>query len=108
MAVADAEEIRVIYTIAHQIKADGKNQVAIGYEMFINPLTAKYNILNPIYRVGCRVRSCIKYDMASPTRSGVPKVSRPPTYTASSKQDLKSARRSPDILFDFPWTILCD
>jgi len=29
---------RVIDTIAHQTKADGKKQAAIGYEMFIYPL----------------------------------------------------------------------
>jgi hypothetical protein len=57
----DAEEIQVIDTIAWQVKAEGKNQAAIGYQVFIYPFMANYNITNPIYKAGAEFDLLFKY-----------------------------------------------
>ena len=48
----DAEEVQVVDYVARQIKAEGKNRAAIGYQTFIYPFMAIYNITNPVYKVG--------------------------------------------------------
>jgi Dolichyl-phosphate-mannose-protein mannosyltransferase len=58
---ADAEEIRMIDAVSHQIKAEGKDQAAIGYRIFVYPFMANYNITNSIYKVGAVFDLLFKY-----------------------------------------------
>lgn len=48
----DAAEIQVVDAIARQIRAEGKDRATIGYQTFIYPFMAEYNITNPLYKVG--------------------------------------------------------
>jgi hypothetical protein len=61
----DAAEIQVVDTIAHQIKAEGKDRSAIGYQTFIYAFMANYNIANPIYKVGA------EFDLLFLYRNGI-------------------------------------
>jgi hypothetical protein len=57
----DPEEVQVIDYVASQIRAEGKSQAAIGYQLFIYPFMAKYHITNPIYKVGAELELLLKY-----------------------------------------------
>lgn len=61
----DAAEIQVIDNIARQIKAEGKDRAAIGYQTFIYAFMANYNIANPIYKVGA------EFDLIFLYRNGI-------------------------------------
>jgi hypothetical protein len=57
----EASEIQVVDYIARQVKAGGRQQAAIGYQTFIYPFMANYNILNPIYKVGAEFDLLLLY-----------------------------------------------
>jgi hypothetical protein len=101
-AVADAEEIRVIYIIAHQIKADGKNQVAIGYEMFIYPFMANYNITNPIYKAGGQFDLLFKYRHAVVNTDPCPEGVSPADEYRVVQTRPKSGEEQPEHYFHVP------
>jgi hypothetical protein len=48
----DAEEIQVVDSIVDLIQVEGKKEAAIGYQIFIYPFMADYNVTNPLYKVG--------------------------------------------------------
>jgi hypothetical protein len=64
-AGSDAEQIQVVDYIANQIRADGKEQAPIGYQTFIYPFMAEYNITNPQYKVGA------EFDLLFDYRRGI-------------------------------------
>ncbi|HEX6386423.1 MAG TPA: hypothetical protein VF177_17260, partial [Anaerolineae bacterium] len=51
-AGSDAEEVQVAEYVANRLRAEGKDQAAIGYHIFIYPFMARYNIIDPHYKVG--------------------------------------------------------
>ena len=57
----DAAEIQVVDYITSQIAAQGKDRSAIGYQIFIYPFMAEYNITNPIYKVGAEFDLLFRY-----------------------------------------------
>jgi len=61
--------------------------------MFIYPAMAKYNIMNPIYKVGGEFDLYSNTGMASRTRTSAPKVFRPPTKIYSRKMPGQEAKR---------------
>jgi len=57
----DAAEKQVTDYIAHQITTEGKEQASIGYQTFIYPFMANYNVINPRYKVGAEFDLLFKY-----------------------------------------------
>lgn len=57
----DADEIQVVDYIANQMKAEGRDRAAIGYQTFIYPFMAEYNITNPVYKVGAEFDLLLLY-----------------------------------------------
>jgi hypothetical protein len=57
----DASEKQVVDYVASQIKMDGKDRASIGYQTFIYPFMADYNIINPRYKVGAEFDLLFKY-----------------------------------------------
>jgi hypothetical protein len=57
----DPEELRVVDYVAEQVRADGKSDAAIGYQLFIYPFMAEYHVTNPIYRAGAELELMLRY-----------------------------------------------
>ena len=57
----DPEEVRVVDYVAEQVRADGKSEAAIGYQLFIYPFMAEYHVTNPIYRAGAELELMLRY-----------------------------------------------
>jgi hypothetical protein len=51
-AGSDPEEVRVVDYVSNQIRSDGRDHAAIGYQVFIYEFMAKYNIIDRQYKVG--------------------------------------------------------
>ena len=51
----DADETKVVDYLAQLLKAEGKNQAAIGYRVFSYSFMVDYHILSPIYKVGAEI-----------------------------------------------------
>jgi hypothetical protein len=58
---AEAAEIEAVDFIADQLRAEGKNYGPIGYQVYIYPFMAEYNIANPQYKVGADFDLLLKY-----------------------------------------------
>jgi len=54
-AGSDATEVSAVDAISSRIKAEGTDRAGIGYQMFIYPFMAEYNITNPVYKVGAEL-----------------------------------------------------
>jgi hypothetical protein len=76
----DAAEIQVVDTIARHIKAEGKDQAAIGYQTFIYLFMASYNITNPIYKVGA------EFDLLFRYRHGISNINQCPEGTSPNDE----------------------
>jgi hypothetical protein len=48
----DADQIQAVDYVAAQLRSEGKNRSAIGYQAFIGGFEAMYNIFDPGYQVG--------------------------------------------------------
>jgi hypothetical protein len=48
----DADEVQIVDDLARRIREDGRHEAAIGYQTFVYPFMATYNITNPRYKVG--------------------------------------------------------
>jgi hypothetical protein len=57
----DAPEIQTIDYLASQLRSHGRDRAAIGYQMFIYPFMAEYNVANPQYKVGADFDLLLKY-----------------------------------------------
>lgn len=57
----DATEVRVADYIAQNLNRDGRDRAAIGYQTFIYPFMANYNIVNSNYKVGADFDVIFKY-----------------------------------------------
>jgi hypothetical protein len=57
----DPEEVRVVDYVAEQVRAQGKSNAAIGYQLFIYPFMAEYHVTNPIYRAGGELELMLRY-----------------------------------------------
>jgi hypothetical protein len=57
----DPEEVRVVDYVAEQVRADGKSEAAVGYQLLIYPFMAEYHVTNPIYRVGAELELMLRY-----------------------------------------------
>jgi hypothetical protein len=66
----DPEEVRVVDYVAQQVRADGKSEAAVGYQLFIYPFMAEYHVTNPIYRAGAELELMLRYrhDIANTDR----------------------------------------
>jgi hypothetical protein len=51
-AGSDAQEVQVVDYVANRLRSDGIQHTAIGYQIFIYPFMAKYNIIDSQYKVG--------------------------------------------------------
>ncbi len=65
---SDAEEIRVVDYVSSRLQ--GKSQAAVGYQVFMWPFLAKYNIVDPRYKVGA------DFDLLFADRHGVANTDR--------------------------------
>jgi hypothetical protein len=57
----DADKVRVVDAIARDMRAEGKEQAEIGYQMFIYPFMAEYNIGNAVYKVGAELDFLLQF-----------------------------------------------
>jgi hypothetical protein len=57
----DAAEVDVADYVSEQIRTEGHDRAAIGYQIFIYPFMATYNIINPLYKVGTEFDLWFKY-----------------------------------------------
>jgi len=60
-AGSDPEEVRVVDYVSNQIRSDGRDHAAIGYEIFIYEFMAKYNIIDRQYKTGAEFDLLFKY-----------------------------------------------
>jgi len=58
---ADPEEVKVIDYTASKLKADGQNPVALGYNFFIRPWWASFNVADSRYKVGADMDLFLRY-----------------------------------------------
>jgi hypothetical protein len=56
-----ADEVQVVDYVASQLKSDRKRRAPIGYQTFIYPFMAKFNITNREYKVGADFDLLFKY-----------------------------------------------
>ena len=56
--------------LAPRIKSDGRREAAIGYQTFIYPFMATYNVTNPRYKVGA------EFDFILKNRHGIENTDR--------------------------------
>jgi hypothetical protein len=61
----DAPEVRVVDYIAADLDTEGRDRAAIGYQLFIYPFMANYNIVSSYYKVGA------EFDVLFQHRHGV-------------------------------------
>ncbi len=57
----DAEEVQVADYLGNQLRAEGKDQAAIGYQTFIYPFMARDNAIDDRYKVGAEFDALLKY-----------------------------------------------
>ena len=57
----DPEQIRVIDYAARQIKSDGKDHAAIGYDLFIRSWWAIFNVADHRYKIGADLDLFFEY-----------------------------------------------
>lgn len=57
----DPEEVQVIDYVAGLVRAEGKSEAAIGYQLFIYPFMAEYHVTNPVYRAGAELELMLRY-----------------------------------------------
>src|SRR5262245_17381232 len=60
-AGSDPEEVRVVDYVSNQIRSNGRDHAAIGYQVFIYEFMAKYNIIDRQYKVGAEFDLLFKY-----------------------------------------------
>jgi hypothetical protein len=60
-AGSDPEEIQVVDYVANQVRLEGKDRAAIGYQTFIYSFMPKYNIIDPHYKVGAEFDLLFEY-----------------------------------------------
>ena len=60
-AGSDPEEIKVVDYLANQLRSEARDHAAIGYQLFIYGFMAKYNIIDPQYKVGAEFDFLFKY-----------------------------------------------
>jgi hypothetical protein len=60
-AGSDAKEVQVVDYVGNQLHADGRQQAAIGYQIFLYEFMPKYNILNRQYKVGAEFDFLFKH-----------------------------------------------
>jgi hypothetical protein len=60
-AGSDPEEVRVVDYVSNQIRSDGRDHAAIGYQVFIYEFMANYNIIDRQYKVGAEFDLLFKY-----------------------------------------------
>jgi hypothetical protein len=56
-----AKQVEAVDYVANQIRAEGKNRAAIGYQTFIYAFSAKYNVIDPRYKAGNEFDMLFKY-----------------------------------------------
>jgi dolichyl-phosphate-mannose-protein mannosyltransferase len=66
----DADEVQIADDLAPRIKSDGRREAAIGYQTFIYPFMATYNVTNPRYKVGA------EFDFILKNRHGIENTDR--------------------------------
>jgi hypothetical protein len=98
----DAEEIQALDTIARKVKAEGKNQAAIGYQVFIYPFMANYNITNPIYKAGAEFDLLFKYRHAVANTNQCPEGLSPADEYRIVQTRPKSGEEQPEHYFHVP------
>lgn len=69
-AGVDAEEVQAGDAVASRLRATGRREAAIGYDIFIYPFMASYNITNPEYKVGA------EFDIFFRLRHGIANTNR--------------------------------
>ena len=57
----DAAEAAVVDSIAVDMRADGQDQAAIGYQVFVYPFMVNYNTLSSDYKVGAEFDALLRY-----------------------------------------------
>jgi hypothetical protein len=57
----DAPEVRVVDYIAADLNTEGRDRAAIGYQLFIYPFMANYNVVSSYYKVGAEFDVLFKY-----------------------------------------------
>ena len=57
----DANEVKVADYLARQLKEEGKDQAAIGYQIFFYPFMVDYNFFSPVYKVGAEIDLILLY-----------------------------------------------
>ena len=60
-AGSDPEEIQVVDYVANQLRSEARDHAAIGYQIFIYPFMANYNIIDRQYKVGAEFDFLSKY-----------------------------------------------
>jgi hypothetical protein len=60
-AGSDPEEVQVVDYVAQQLRSNGRDHAAIGYQLFIYEFMAQYNIMDPQYKVGAEFDLLFKY-----------------------------------------------
>ena len=60
-AGSDPEEIQVVDYVANQLRSEGIQRAAIGYQIFIYEFMAKYNIIDRQYKAGAEFDFLFKY-----------------------------------------------
>jgi hypothetical protein len=60
-AGSDPEEIQVVDYVGNQLRSEGTQRAAIGYQIFIYDFMAKYNILDRQYKVGAEFDFLFKH-----------------------------------------------
>jgi len=57
----DPDEVRVVDVVAEQVRREGRASAAIGYQLYLYPFMAEYNITNPVYRTGAELEIMLRY-----------------------------------------------
>jgi hypothetical protein len=57
----DAEQVQVVDYLAAQLHSEGKERAAIGYQTFIYAFMARFNVIDPRYKVGADFDLLLKY-----------------------------------------------
>ena len=60
-AGSDPEEIQVVDYVTNQLRSEARDHAAIGYQIFIYPFMANYNIIDRQYKVGAEFDFLSKY-----------------------------------------------
>lgn len=57
----DSAEVRIVDAVAQQVRGEGRDEAAVGYQMFIYPFMAEYHITNPLYKVGAELDLMLRF-----------------------------------------------